>query len=80
MMKNNENVTESFSIYIKNNLENERIENFLNIDVNKISNNDAKISVFQLLAFPLQNLCRYLKYLDNRLINQFCFTPYKEIL
>ena len=58
MMKNHENVTESFSIYMKNNLENERIKNFLNIDVKNISNNDAKITVFQLLAFPLQNLCR----------------------
>ena len=49
---------DSFSIYVENNPENERIQKFLNIDINKISNKDAKLSVFQLLAFPLQNLCR----------------------
>ena len=49
---------DSFSIYVENNPENERIQKFLKIDINKISNKDAKLSVFQLLAFPLQNLCR----------------------
>ena len=49
---------DSFSIYVENNPENERIQKFLNIDINKISNKDAKLSVFQLFAFPLQNLCR----------------------
>ena len=49
---------DSFSIYVENNPENERIQKFLNIDINKISNKDAKLSVFQLLAFPLQILCR----------------------
>ena len=49
---------DSFSIYVENNPENERIRKFLNIDISKISNKDAKLSVFQLLAFPLQNLCR----------------------
>ena len=49
---------DSFSLYVENNPENERIQKFLNIDINKISNKDAKLSVFQLLAFPLQNLCR----------------------
>ena len=49
---------DSFSTYVENNPENERIQKFLNIDINKISNKDAKLSVFQLLAFPLQNLCR----------------------
>ena len=49
---------DSFAIYIENNPETERIQKFLNIDINKISNKDAKLLVFQLLAFPLQNLCR----------------------
>ena len=49
---------DSFYLYVENNPENERIQKFLNIDINKISNKDAKLSVFQLLAFPLQNLCR----------------------
>ena len=49
---------DSFAMYIENNPEIERIQNFLNIDRNKISNSDAKLSVFQLLAFPIQNLCR----------------------
>ena len=49
---------DSFSIYIENNPETERIQKFLNIDINTISNKDAKLLVFQLLAFPIQNLCR----------------------
>ena len=37
---------DSFAMYIENNPEIERIQNFLNIDRNKISNSDAKLSVF----------------------------------
>lgn len=64
MMKENkgkevkEMEADSFSIYVENNPENKRIENFLSVDINKISNHDAKLTVFQLLAFPLQNICR----------------------
>ena len=44
-----------------------KVDEFINMDVTELSNNEAKNEFFKLLSFPLQGICRH--YLKRLWIN-----------
>ena len=49
----------SFKNILLSNAELAEVNEFINMDVSKLLNSDAKTKFFQLLALPLQSICRY---------------------